>query len=57
MQCGNRDRLLTAERFLVEIAAIAFALQSDELFWHPSLLLHFEDLGCSNPLTRSGRVS
>ncbi len=57
MQCGNRDRLLTAERFLVEIAAITFALQSDDLFWYPSLLLHFEDLGCSNPLTRSGRVS
>jgi len=56
MEGGDRDLLLTAERFLVQIAAIAFAEQPDYLFWLVSLLLHFEDLGYSNPLTRFGPV-
>ena len=56
MERGDRDLLLTVERLLDEIAAIAVSEQSNDLFWLMSLLLHFEDLGCSNPLSRYGPV-
>ena len=56
MERGDRDLLLTVERLLVEIAAIAVSEQSNDPFWLMSLLLHFEDLRYSNPLTRYGPV-
>ena len=56
MERGDRDLLLTVERLLVEIAAIVVSEQSNDLFWLMSLLHHFKDLGCSNPLTRFGPV-
>ena len=56
MERSDRDQLLTAERFLVEIAAIAVSEQSNDLFWPMSRLLHFEDLRYSNPLNRFGSM-
>ena len=56
MQRGDGNLFLAAERFLVRIAAVALAEQSDNLFQLVSLLLHFEDLVDSNPLTRFGLV-
>ena len=56
MESGGRNLFLAVARFLVQIAAVAVAKQSNHLFWLVSLLLHFEDLRDSNPLTRSESV-
>ena len=56
MERRDRNLFLPVERFLVEIAVVAVAQQSNNLFWLVSLLLHFEDLSYSNPLTHFGPV-
>ena len=56
MEGGDRNLFLSTERFLIQIAAVAVSEQLNYLFWLVSLLLHFEDLGYSNPLTRYGPV-
>ena len=56
MEGVDGNLLLAAKRFLIQIAAVAVAEQSNNLFWLVSLLLHFEDLFYSNPLTPCGSV-